>query len=318
MGEIKAKEKYQIIHETIYKAHNQLNVSWLCEYAKVHRSGYYKWEKRQKEPSNRERRDRLDFDEILKAYNHRGYDKGVKGIYMSLLRGDKVMNQKKIRRLMRKYGLFCPIRKPNPYKKMLKALAEASAKENLLQREFKKHGPRMVLLTDITYLFYGNHEKAYMSSIKDAYTNEILAWAFSKNMEEDFVLETIHRLVQKHGNELKKAAFVHSDQGIHYKIFVFQQLLKDEGLRQSMSRKGNCWDNAPQESFHGHMKDEAHIESCQTFDELINEINNYVDYYNNERYQWNLAKLAPSEYYRYCITGVHPLSELERKKPEVF
>ena len=94
---------------------------------------------------------------------------------MILTHEGHVMNLKKVRRLMGKYGLFCPIRKPNPYKKMMKALEESTIAPNILERKFREYGPRVVLLTDITYLFYDNHLKCYLSSIKDAYTKEILA-----------------------------------------------------------------------------------------------------------------------------------------------
>ncbi|WP_038281456.1 IS3 family transposase, partial [Lacrimispora celerecrescens] len=87
----------------------------------------------------------------------------------------------------------------------------------------------------------------------------------------------------------------------------FRQLLKDKELRQSMSRRGNCWDNAPQESFFGHMKDEIHLSRCTTYEELCTEINDYMDYYNNERYQWELAKLSPNQYAEYLRTGYYPI-----------
>jgi transposase InsO family protein len=100
---------------------------------------------------------------------------------------------------------------------------------------------------------------------------------------------------------------VHSDQGAHYTSVQFRSLLKDKELRQSMSRRANCWDNAPQESFYGHMKDEIDISKCETFKEIHTVISDWTDYYNNERYQWDLAKLAPAEYYKYLITGKYPL-----------
>ncbi|KEZ89981.1 hypothetical protein IO98_12685 [Lacrimispora celerecrescens] len=74
-----------------------------------------------------------------------------------------------------------------------------------------------------------------------------------------------------------------------------------------MSRRGNCWDNAPQESFFGHMKDEIHLSRCTTYEELCTEINDYMDYYNNERYQWELAKLSPNQYAEYLRTGYYPI-----------
>ena len=76
-----------------------------------------------------------------------------------------------------------------------------------------------------------------------------------------------------------------------------------------MSRKGNCWDNAPQESFFGHMKDEVIFSECRTFEEVKIVIDDWIDYYNNERYQWKLAKLSPNEFYQYYTTGKYPLKE---------
>ena len=75
-----------------------------------------------------------------------------------------------------------------------------------------------------------------------------------------------------------------------------------------MSRRANCWDNAPQESFFGHMKDEIDISCCTTFEEICKVVSDWIDYYNNDRYQWDLAKLSPSEFYEYSITGEYPLS----------
>ena len=228
---------------------------------------------------------------------------------MRLLHNGTPMNRKKIQRLMRKYNLKCPIRKPNPYKQMLKAIEISTVADNLLERKFKEYGPRYVLLTDITYLFYGNQKKAYMSSIKDAYTTEILAYVISETMEEDFVLETVNILIINHGNELNTDVLMHSDQGIHYKAYSFKELLTNNEIRQSMSRKANCWDNAPQESFHGHMKDEIDLSNCNNIDDVRKVIDDYIDYYNNDRYQWNLAKLSPKQYYDYSITGNYPLNK---------
>ena len=109
---------------------------------------------------------------IIDAYRHRGYDKGARGIYMRLLHMDPPvhMNIKKIRRLMKKYGLFCPIRKANPYRRAAKAIKTASAAPNLLNREFEMHGPRKVLLTDITYLINGKAPRCYMPTVLDSFT----------------------------------------------------------------------------------------------------------------------------------------------------
>ena len=305
--------KFEIIHETINKANNTLPVTMLCEIAGVSRSGYYNWVASKEKRIEKEEQDRADFELILAAYTHRGYDKGAQGIYMRLLHMEPpvVMNVKKIRRLMKKYGLICEIRKANPYRRMAKAIKTNNVADNLVKRQFEAYGPRMVLLTDITYIPYRGIF-AYLSTIIDAFTKQILSYVLSESLEVDFVLETVNQMVEKHGMALTTETIIHSDQGCHYTSCSFIQLVKDKGLRQSMSRRGNCWDNAPQESFFGGMKD--HIKNklklCETFNEVKEIIDDWVDYYNNERYQWRLAKLSPNEYYDYIITGEYPLKDV--------
>ena len=287
---------------------NVLTVSVLCDIAKVSRSGYYRWVNAEEKRKELEEKDRRDFEIILEAYKYRGYDKGARGIYMRLLHMNPpvIMNIKKIRRLMKKYNLFCPIRKANPYRRMAKALQTNNVADNILNREFKNHGPRMVLLTDITYIPY-NNTRCYLSTILDAFTKEVLSYVLSESLEVDFVLETVNILIDKHGVSLTTKTLVHSDQGCHYTSYSLIQILKDKKIRQSMSRKRNCWDNAPQESFFGHMKDEIDLSGCKIFEEIKKIIDDWMDYYNNDRYQWDLAKLSPSEYYKYVITGEYPI-----------
>ena len=217
-----------------------------------------------------------------------------------------VMNIKKIRRLMNKYGLFCPVRKANPYRRMAKALRTSHVADNLVNREFEDHGPRKVLLTDITYIPY-NGRFCYLSTILDAFTKQILSYALSESLELDFVLKSVEQLVERHSISLSTETLIHSDQGCHYTSYRFIQIVKDAELRQSMSRRGNCWDNAPQESFFGHMKDEIDISGCERFQQVRDIIDDWMDYYNNDRYQWQLVKLSPNEYYHYITTGIYPL-----------
>lgn len=298
----------------ILAENNVLTVSMLCQIAGVSRSGYYQWIKSENKRKEREEQDRKDFEIILQAYQYRGYNKGAKSIYMRLLHQEEpiIMNIKKIRRLMKKYNLFCPIRKANPYRRMAKALKTNNVAKNLLNREFEEHGPRAVLLTDITYIPYDN-TRCYLSTIIDAFTKEVLSYVLSESLEIDFVLETVNQLINKHRISLTTETLIHSDQGCHYTSCSFIQLLKDKKLRQSMSRKGNCWDNAPQESFFGHMKDEIDLSKCKKFTEVKEIIDEWMDYYNNERYQWDLAKLSPCEYYKYITTGEYPIKIGKRK-----
>ena len=306
----KPNAKYEIIHEIVSQEGNLQNISELCEIAGVSRSGYYYWLHSSDKRSEKEARDQADFELILQAYQFRGYDKGIRGIHMRLLHMNPpvIMNTKKIQRLMHKYRLVCPIRKANPYRRMAKAIKTDAIADNLLQRQFKEYGPRKVLLTDITYIpccgvFF------YLSVIKDAYTMQILAYVLSESLELDFVLETVNILIESHGATLDDETLIHSDHGCHYTSKKFREIVKDYHLRQSMSRRGNCWDNAPQESFFGHMKDEImdKIALAESFADAKAIIDDYIDYYNNDRGQWQLAKLSPNEYYSYITTGHYPL-----------
>lgn len=300
-----------MIYTMVQKHKDKLNIKWLCSTAGVSRSGYYRYVKNLTSETYllREEKDKDDYELILKAYNFKNRKKGARGIKMTLEREfGTVMNLKKIRRLMKKFGLICPIRKANPYRRMQKAMATNNYHENILNREFYEAKPGEHLLTDITYIIYGpNRNKAYLSTIKDAATREILAYKLSQNLEIDFVLATVEELINNHSKLLTRDSLLHSDQGCHYTSIAYQQLLKKLEITQSMSRRGNCWDNAPQESFFGHMKDELRIKECLDYNELQNEIDDYMDYYNNYRYQWDLGKRSPVEYRIYLLEGGNPL-----------
>lgn len=121
-----------------------------------------------------------------------------------------IMNLKKIRRLMNKYHLYCPVRIGNPYRQMQKAIQTSNYADNLLMREFECYGPRMVLLTDITYIPY-NGTFAYLSVILDAFTKQVLSYVLSESLGVDFVKETVEILVRDHGVDLHKETIIHSD-----------------------------------------------------------------------------------------------------------
>lgn len=129
---------------------------------------------------------------------------------MRLLHMGICMNMKKIRRLMRKYELYCPIRKANPYRRIMKALRSNVVADNHVNREFKEHGPRKILLTDITYIPLGK-DFCYLSVILDAYTMQVMAYVLSESLEVDFVLETINLMIANHGMTFDENIYIHSD-----------------------------------------------------------------------------------------------------------
>lgn len=281
-------------------------VSHLCHVAGVSRSGYYRYfsTKAQEQRKQQDQKDEAVKEVILRAFHFKKRKKGARQIKMTLAGQFQIVyNLKRIRRIMKKYNIVCPIRKANPYRRMMKATQEHRVVPNLLNRQFKQGVPYKVLLTDITYLFYGDSKKAYLSTIKDGSTGEILAHHVSDRITMDLATDTLLQLKRNRNFRRAKDALIHSDQGVHYTHPAFQKLVRKLGLRQSMSRRGNCWDNAPQESFFGHFKDEASIKSCTSLDELKREVKKYMTYYNHYRYQWDLKKMTPVQYRDHLLTA---------------
>lgn len=129
---------------------------------------------------------------------------------------------------------------------------------------------------------------------KDASTNEIIAWRLSETIDLPFVIAMVDDVIAI--DWLPEHCLIHSDQGCHYTSREYQRKLREALITQSMSRRGNCWDNAPMESFFGHAKDELGLGSCKTFAQVRDEISDYIDYYNNDRPQEGLGGLSPALY----------------------
>lgn len=244
----------------------------------------------------REESDELEIELIKWVFEHKKEKVGALQIKM-ILENDYlvVMNHKKIRRLMKKSGLKAKIRQAKPYRKMLKATQEHRTCPNLLNRQFDQQEPGKVLLTDITYLYYGRGQKAYLSCVKDGSTKEIVAYNVHSSLEMELVYQTLDKLVET-TVQFHPDAILHSDQGVHYTNPMFQEKVKQLGIRQSMSRKGNCWDNSPMESFFGLFKEHVNYKSCENLLELKHEVNEFIEEYNNYRYQWGLMKMTPAQY----------------------
>ena len=197
-----------------------------------------------------------------------------------------IFNHKKVLRLMKKYDLLSIIRKKKPYAQMMKATQEDRTCKNILNREFGWLKAFYKYWTDISYLHF-NWKRAYISILKDMITWEIVSFKVSYSLEMPFVFDTINWI-----NKSKlKWSMIHSDQWVHYTNPSYQKLLKDLWVIQSMSRRWNCIDNSPTESFFGHMKDEIDISECDTLEEVKIYMNNYIYQYNNKRPQWNRKKM---------------------------
>jgi putative transposase len=206
------------------------------------------------------------------------------------------MNHKKIQRLMRKYDLVAKVRRRNPYKAIMKKRLEHRIFPNKLERAFDQTVPFTVFCTDITYIpFQSNY--AYLSVVKDIASGEVVSWNLSNGLEETLVLDTMRTMPRVHTD-----AMIHSDQGFHYTNPQYIAAIEGLGMIQSMSGKGSCIDNAPIESFFGHMKDELDYQSCTSFEGLRSLIDEYMRYYNCERKQWTRNKMSPVQYREHLLT----------------
>lgn len=271
----------------------------MCSITKVSRSGYYKWLNHCDE-LEKDHKDYL----LIKGIFDKGKRKyGFRTVKMKLLEKEVTMNHKKIIRIMKKYHLFCKIRRRNPYKDIMKKSLEHRTFENKLGRNFKQDIPFKVFCTDITYLSL-NHKFAYLSAVKDIASGEIMSWKLSPHLEMSIVLETLENLKTHDSVASFKNALIHSDQGFHYTNPLYIEKVKYLNLDQSMSRKGNCIDNAPIESFFGHLKDDVDYKTCKSFKELHFLIKKYVRYYNYERQQWDLKKMTPVAYRNHLLKCV--------------
>lgn len=241
--------------------------------------------------------DDVDIEVIRQVLNYKGFEKGIRQVYMLM---PKVAGEQfsiyRIRRLMNKYGIRTTIRRPSRNRKAMKELIARNKKANLLMRKFKLHRPNEVRLTDVTYLDYGDGLRAYGSASVDPVTGRLICFIISENNDLQLAFDTLEAM---DSYPAKSGAILHSDQGILYMTDDFQAAVVERELTQSMSRRGNCWDNAVQESFFGHFKDECHYEGCKTYEELQKCIAKYSDYYNNERGMWDKGKMTPAEYEKY-------------------
>lgn len=291
-------------------------LSFLCQEGNVSRSGYYNYFS-EKSVAKREQREEQDLglrDLILEAYNFRGYKKGSREIKDFLYSEYGItMNRKRIQRIMRKYKIICPIRQANPYKRMARSIKGHHIHENHVKRNFKPGKPFTVLLTDITYFTFGRkNTRGFLSAIKDSQTGEILARAASTSLKMDFVIETLDNLTKHPLFDEDNDMIIHSDQGSHYASNQFKDYLKFYGITQSMSRRGNCWDNAPMESFFGTYKDHVDLSEYETIEEALEKIDDFLDYYNKYKPQRKLDRLPPIRYRDILLAkqkGAIPLEE---------
>ena len=282
----------------------------------VSHSGYYAWRGRQEDRNGKQaakeaatRKICEKMRQVIIARN--GVIPGKRTFRIELFRRFGItVNLKRIARLMKKMNLTAKIPHKDAYKHQVSHNHVCAAPPNAVGQDFFI-GPRRVILTDITYLYYGSSRRVfYLCVFRDAYTRENLGWDAGTHMDVSLVKAAYDAMMIKHKDELKDSTvYIHSDQGSQYLSTTFTQLLEDDGFVQSVSARGNSQDNAPMESFFSRLKtdiiDMAAL--CKTIDAALKLVNGYLKAYNGEHYQYELAGLTPEEFYTYAITGVYPL-----------
>ena len=279
----------------------RFSLNYILNRIGISRTPYYRYVGVERYGMSIHERDELDVEAVRYVFEYKGYAKGVRQVYMQLpiLTGRKI-GIDRVRRIMRKYGMVCDVRRPNPNREGAAKKLKEHRKPNLLRRMFRLHRPNEVRITDVTTLEYGKGKKAYGSALMDPVTGRLIAFIVSGHNDIELAKETLR---QADRYPCKDGGIFHSDQGSIYLADEFQAEVERLGMRQSMSRRGNCWDNAPQESFFGHFKDECGYAGCKDIEELKQCITDYSFYYNNERGLWAHMHMTPIKYEAY-LTGL--------------
>jgi len=265
-------------------------VSTLCDIIGLNRSSYYKWLRR--DVSTQETKDALLIDRICKLYQESNGIFGYRRMQMNLKRRFGLhCNKKRVRRIMRAIGLKSVIRRKRTH--YVKSTPEVTA-ENILNRNFAAEKLNEKWLTDVTEFKCGDGTKLYLSAILDLKDKGIVSYAIGRSNNNMLVFDTFGAAVIR--NPGVKPLF-HSDRGFQYTSKVFRAKLDAAGMTQSMSRVGRCIDNGPMEAFWGIIKAEMyHLQSFNGYDSLKKAIEDYITFYNNDRYQMKLGGLAPMEF----------------------
>ena len=297
----KGKKKLcEWIRDFPHMSRKTFNVRGILKKVKISKSDYYAVLNNERFGDHEEAvKNKNDEDiKVIKAVlESEKYPMGYRTIYMKMMDVTGIQfGVNRVRRLMNLYGLNPKVRRGNASRKSANELLKRNVKPNLLKRQFRFERPLTTFLSDVSYLKYSTNKTAYFSPIKDATTGRIIGAEVSETNDLKLGTDT---LLLMENIEFSKNAIFHTDQGAIYLNDSFQKKVTELGLIESMSRRGNCWDNASQESFFGHFKDECSYSHCNTIDELRKEIYEYIDYYNYRRPQWTRNKMTPVQYEKY-------------------
>ncbi len=251
------------------------------------RSTFYYYLNRMKQPEKYG-----EIKEVIKQIYHENKGRyGYRRITIEMKNRGYLINHKTVLKLMNQLGIKCEIRK-RKYRSYKGEVGKVCP--NILDRNFKASKPNQKWVTDVTEFRIGE-EKIYLSPILDLYNGEIISYNISLRPTFSQVTNMLEKAFKKIPNDTK--LILHSDQGWQYQMKRYQFLLKEKGIIQSMSRKGNCLDNSVMENFFGLLKTEMFYKhEFKSVEHLVKEIEDYIDYYNNKRIKCKLKGLSPVQY----------------------
>ena len=267
----------------------------MCAFFRVSRAAYYAWVHKLEERDQ----DQARMEQILHAYeaSHKIY--GYRRITLWLRQVKQiVINHKAVLRLMNKLGIHSQARKRKMYRK-LEELGTYHTYPNVLNRDFVAIRPNQKWVTDVTYILT-QQGWGYLSTIKDLFDGFIIARVFARHNSLGLVTQTVHQAKQR--EKVTEGLILHSDQGYQYTSQMYHDVLVDQyAITPSMSRRANCWDNAPMENFFGHLKEEylRHFKN-PTFEQAQQLIDEYIHFYNYERIQ---LKTRQTPYQTRCLSS---------------
>ncbi len=263
----------------------------MCQTFNVSRSGYYQWRKRK--PSLRERKDEFLKQEILTIYHRGRGNYGSPRIHRDLIKAGISCGRNRVERLMKELGIRAK------HKKKFKVTTDSwhhyQVAENLLDRNFNPSGPNQCWVSDITYI-YTKEGWLYLAAVMDLYSRRLIGWAMEKRLTKDLVIKALNMAIGcRHP---VPGLLMHSDRGSQYASHEYQELLKKHGMRCSMSRKGNCYDNAVMESFFHTLKVELIYDNIfETRMQARRCIFEYIEvFYNRIRTHSSIGYKSPEDY----------------------
>ncbi len=278
-------------YKFIYENQGEYKLGKMCQILEVSRSGYHKYVRRKS--SQRKIENMRILEEIKRIYERSRGRYGSPRIYKELRKQGIICNKKRVVRLMRVNGIRAKTKRK--YKVTTNSKHNYAVAENILQQNFQTSGPNKVWLSDITYI-WTNEGWIYLACVLDLYSRNIVGWKMDTTLSSSLVKAALTEAIDKRGEN--PGLIFHSDRGVQYASYDVRNYIKDHKMVQSMSRKGNCYDNAVMESFFHTLKTElVSSENFKTRQEAKMKVFEYIEiFYNRQRIHSSLGFYSPVEY----------------------